>query len=207
LTCIVDLRGVALINIVVYNDKSDLDNVMECVQKAIETESYHAHIRGSCEPEKVIEDVEKNPLLCDIAIIDFGNFTIDDMKNSFWVAGELSDLNCNAQMIFISSAAMYITKLYDITHVYYLAKPLSSEMLGKAINKAVTNIKKNELYDSDRLFVSTRNRIILIKREQILFFRKRRRQLDVCTIERNTVDLTRYFPYWTTDLLGATTVS
>lgn len=86
--------------------------------------------------KSMLEELKYGALNADIFImdIDLGNC------NGIGLADMVLDLRPDCQIIFMSGYTDYYEAVYDVNHIYFMKKPVCSEILKKAVSKAAEKL-------------------------------------------------------------------
>lgn len=109
-------------------------------------------------------------LFTDICLSGGGEDGIDAVKRIFPQGGR-------TQVVFVSGYAEYCTKVYQSEHMYFLLKPIDPVSLNDAIDKALSNIKRNE---HQPIGLSVGGNIVRVDPDQIEYIESFRRKIRVC---------------------------
>lgn len=145
---------------------------------------YIGNITAYSDGTAMIADIEDGVLDADIIIIDIrlGNC------NGIQLAERILNIRPDCQIIFMSGYDDYYEKVYDVEHIYFMKKPVSSEILQKAIFKAVD--KLNSSYDN--FFVAeTKSGKHIISYKDIFLFERDKRKINI--IGRNGTLLCSFY--------------
>lgn len=119
-------------------------------------------------------------LVDDHILIDIVLMEIDLGSNSgINVAKKILDINPNVQIVFISANDIYFTDVYDVEHVFFLTKPIDSNILHKAMLCA--GKKANELAN-DLLEFTNKHGTYVMPLSDIFYFEKDNRIIYIKTI-------------------------
>ena len=86
--------------------------------------------------KSMIADIEDGLIDVDIIIIDIRLGSC----NGIQLAERILDIRPNCQIIFMSGYDSYYEKVYDVSHIYFMKKPVCSEVLRKAVSKAIQKL-------------------------------------------------------------------
>jgi two-component system response regulator AlgR len=99
-------------------------------------------------------------------------------------------LNPQPKIIFTTAYDTYAIRAFDLNAIDYLLKPIRLERLENALNKVhalkpaqIEALKPMQLARS-HISIHERGRVILIPREEIVFFRAEQKYTTVRTVER-----------------------
>jgi len=119
--------------------------------------------------------------------------------NGFMVANEIIKANLDTFIVFATAFDEYAIKAFEINAVDYVLKPFSEERLQKTIHRIMEKYRQNQIINtksaleqllqnrpknnSHKLPVWKNNRIILLKKEDILFCMAEDGEIKVVTVE------------------------
>lgn len=81
------------------------------------------------------------------------------------------------QIIYMTSFVEFCQDVYETNHVWFLRKPFSDELLGKAFRRALQS-----LADADtKMYFRAGGSTICFSRAEVLYFESRYRKVTICT--------------------------
>lgn len=86
--------------------------------------------------KSMLEDLEDGVLDANIFIMDIELGSCSGIK----LAEKILDIRPDCQIIFMSGYDDYYEAVYDVNHIYFMKKPVCSEVLQKALFKAVEKL-------------------------------------------------------------------
>lgn len=122
--------------------------------------------------------IEDHPKETGVVIID-----IDFAGNGIELAQKIKNMRQSTVIIFTSSNTVYNFDIYDVDHVCFLAKPISKEILSRALKKAS---KKIEEYKKNYIIAVTKTDMSMIPTKQILYMEKEKRKIHITDIKGRT---------------------
>jgi len=105
----------------------------------------------------------------DIVILDI----ILNNANGVELAKEINRCNPQASIIFVSGSLDYVQDIYETKHIYFLKKPIETEKLALALQKALTRAKNSfimlnlkasirKLFFDEIIYLENMNKITVI---------------------------------------------
>ena len=116
-------------------------------------ECRSAEIRQFLSPQELLNALESETFLADIAVVDI---RMEEM-NGIALAREINARAPGCQIIFLSSYLEYAPDVYDAEHVYFLLKEQMKTRLMPALQKAIEKLR------------STMPRVIVLKERSISY--------------------------------------
>ena len=170
-------------NIAICDNQTE--NITDVKNKLATIDSeYIGSITAYSDGKAMIADIEDRVLDADIIIIDIRLGSC----NGIQLAERILDIRPDCQIIFMSGYDDYYEKVYDVDHIYFMKKPVSSEILQKAIFKAVD--KLNSSYD-DFFIAETKSGKHIISYKDIFSFERDKRKINI--IGRNGTLLCSFY--------------
>ncbi len=103
--------------------------------------------------------------------------------NGVNMAKELKNTQPRIQFIFVTNYTEYIQEVFAVNPVYYILKPVDENKLSEALEKAISQLSESD----KRCFnVTTKNKIIRIRLDDIKYVESYSRKIIVHEIRRNT---------------------
>ena len=119
------------------------DEALHCAYAAqmIRThpECPDAEIRQFLSPQELLNALENETFLADIAVVDICMEEMDGIA----LAKEVNAHAPGCQIIFLSSYLEYAPDVYDAEHVYFLLKEQMKTRLMPALQKAIENLRSS----------------------------------------------------------------
>ena len=119
------------------------DEALHCAYAAqmIRThpECPDAEIRQFLSPQELLNALENETFLADIAVVDI---RMEEM-NGIALAREINTRAPGCQIIFLSSYLEYAPDVYDAEHVYFVLKEQMKTRLMPALQKAIENLRSS----------------------------------------------------------------
>ncbi len=108
------------------------------------------------------------------------NILVSDIElpgeNGVEMSGRLRNVHPDMQFVFVTNYTDYIEDVFSVDPVYYILKPVKTEKLVEALNKAISRIEKN----NEQCITITRNtKLIRIKLNEIKFAESDRRTINL----------------------------
>ncbi len=120
----------------------------------------------------MLEELKDGALDADIFIMDID---LGDC-NGIGLADRVLDLRPDCQIIFMSGYTDYYEAVYDVNHIYFMKKPVCSEILKKAVSKAAE--KLNSAFEE--FFVAeNKSGKHIIPYSDIFTFERDRRKINI----------------------------
>ena len=120
----------------------------------------------------MLEDLEENLLDANIFIMDIklGNC------NGISIADNILDIRPDSQIIFMSGYDDYYEAVYDVNHIYFMKKPVCSEILCKAVSKATQKLNSGH----EEFFIAeTKSGKHIISYKDISSFERDKRKINI----------------------------
>lgn len=121
-------------------------------------------------PDALIFEIEKTPY--DIVFMDIRL----DRRSEIDISQKLLESNPFTHIIFISGYDDYYLDVYDVEHIYFLRKPISMEKLSFAVKRSKN---KRSLQNRNMLTFNDRHGTVRIPMENIMFFEKNLRLIEI----------------------------
>ncbi len=123
----------------------------------------------------IAEDSFYDVLIMDIDLID------SDGTNSSGIelAAKLKCSNPEIQIIFASAFHEYAQDIFEVEPVYYLQKPVKSDKLRAAVDKAISSIEKLE---RSKFSFSSGAQIVSVPYSDILYYESDKRLMKLHTV-------------------------
>lgn len=120
----------------------------------------------------MLEDLEENLLDANIFIMDIklGNC------NGISIADNILDIRPDSQIIFMSGYDDYYEAVYDVNHIYFMKKPVSDEILRKAVSKAIEKLNSER---KDYFVAENKSGKHIISYKDIFTFERDRRKINI----------------------------
>lgn len=134
--------------------------------------------------KSMLADMEDGLFSADIVIMDIelGNC------NGIDLASDILDIRPDCQIIFISGYDDYYERVYDVSHIYFIKKPVNADTLKKALLKAIEALNMGR---SDFFAVQTKSGNHIIPYRDIYSFERDKRKINI--IGRNGETLCSYY--------------
>lgn len=117
------------------------DEALHCAYAAqmirMHLECPNAEIRQFLSPQELLNALENETFLADIAVVDI---RMEEM-NGIALAREINVRAPGCQIIFLSSYLEYAPDVYDAEHVYFVLKEQMKTRLMPALQKAIENLR------------------------------------------------------------------
>lgn len=153
-------------NILIIDDIAEhLSEIKQMLETITDEE-----IRCCQTSEEAMTLITEHSYLPDVLLVDI---ELDD-ANGIDLAKKIYNINPRTQIIFISAHDDYYLDVYDVEHIFFLRKPVTSEMLEKAFERALTKLKASE--EEVFVFKNAQEKTIL-PYSSILYFEKLRRKV------------------------------
>lgn len=124
-----------------------------------------------------VNDIDVGSII-DILLMDI---ELNSDTNGIEVSSSLLMNQSNMQVIFISSYHQYAEEIFNVCPVYYVQKPVNADVLKKAIDRALTNLKE----ENDAVFkVQNSGEVLTIRVKDILFVESQLRKVKLVTANR-----------------------
>ena len=122
--------------------------------------------------KSMLEDLEDGVLDANIFIMDIELGSCSGIK----LAEKILDIRPDCQIIFMSGYDDYYEAVYDVNHIYFMKKPVCSEVLQKALFKAVEKL----ISQRDEFFVAeNKSGKHIVSYRDIFSFERDRRKINV----------------------------
>lgn len=122
--------------------------------------------------KSMLEDLEDGVLDANIFIMDIELGSCSGIK----LAEKILDIRPDCQIIFMSGYDDYYEAVYDVNHIYFMKKPVCSEVLQKALFKAVEKLSSQR----DEFFVAeNKSGKHIVSYRDIFSFERDRRKINV----------------------------
>lgn len=158
--------------IVLDDEEKQLEGIKNLIDKA-------------CVYEYSIECVSNEQHLEDCFENDSYDILFLDIKlnegNGIDLAEKILSYNPKLIIIFISGYTEYYEEVYRVEHIYFISKPLDTERIKKAIDKAVNIIKEREVR---KLVIKTKDGIEGIYPEEIIYIESKAHNVNIYTKEK-----------------------
>lgn len=117
------------------------DEALHCAYAAqmicTHPECRSAEIRQFLSPQELLNALESETFLADIAVVDIRM----EAMNGIALAREINARAPGCQIIFLSSYLEYAPDVYDAEHVYFVLKEQMKTRLMPALQKAIENLR------------------------------------------------------------------
>ena len=134
--------------------------------------------------KSMLEDLEDGVLDANIFIMDIELGSCSGIK----LAEKILDIRPDSQIIFMSGYDDYYEAVYDVNHIYFMKKPVCSEILHKALFKAVEKLSSQR----DEFFVAeNKSGKHIVSYRDIFSFERDRRKINI--IGRNNELLCSFY--------------
>lgn len=122
--------------------------------------------------KSMIADIEEGIIDADIVIIDIKLGSCNGIK----LAEHILALRPDCQIIFMSGYDDYYEKVYDVNHIYFIKKPVCSEVLRKAVSKAIQKLSSGR----EKFFIAeTKSGKHIISYKDISSFERDKRKINI----------------------------
>lgn len=85
-------------------------------------------------------------------------------------------------LIFITGSKEYVFEAFDVAAFHYLLKPIEEDKFAEVFERAVKEADKLRNRGQEQLFIKTRNRNIILRREDVVYVENRGRKVEIHTI-------------------------
>lgn len=134
-------------------------------------------------PGNLLEEWQKYPnKIADIVLMDI-EYPYSE-KNGIEITGEIQKIYPNVKVIFITGNINYAQDIFDVVPNSFLVKPIDSERLQKAIDKARKQIQEEQ---SQNIYFKTHGSVIRTPLEMIQYIESSGHQIKVHTQETDIV--------------------
>ncbi len=158
-------------NILVFDDdQKECTEISELVKQCYGQECHVRIVNNSVDLMNRLEDGEKIDIL--ISDVHFKN----EKENGIQIMQRVLDFNENIQVIYISGMPEYVMEVYETPHVYYLRKPITYDILKRAIDRAIVKIEeiRHNMY-----MINNAGEIIVVHLNEVLYFESDKRKVKV----------------------------
>lgn len=100
------------------------------------------------------------------------------------LAARIKRLQKNISVVFMSKEVGYYPAVYDVEHEYFLRKPLDSNLVNKALEKAIIKLEK---YRGKYLVAITKSEVHMIPLTEIVFIEKEKRKVHVIDVNDSRI--------------------
>lgn len=167
-----------MLSIAICDDnKIFLDKFAETVSSLIKEEHNIIKFTNSNDLLNKIEDYSNDSI--DIVITDIEMPGLNGIN----MAKELKMLHPRIQFIFVTNYTEYIQEAFTVSPVYYILKPVDELKLTEALEKAIEQLSES---DKKCFNVTTKNKILRIRYDEIKYIESYSRKIIVHEIKRNT---------------------
>ena len=125
--------------------------------------------------QALIDEISERRMEPSIAILDIH---IGE-ESGIALAAHIQQLRRSCQIIFTSESGIYPEGIYDVSHIYFLVKPVSREALGKA---AALGISRLETMKKECMYVRNKSGDFVIPFDDICSLEKEKRKILVRTV-------------------------
>lgn len=134
--------------------------------------------------KSMLEDLEDGIFDADIFILDVDLGSCSGIA----IAEKILDIRPDCQIIFMSGYDDYYEAVYDVNHIYFMKKPVCSEILCKAVSKATQKLNSGH----EEFFIAeTKSGKHIILYKDIFSFERDRRKINI--IGRNNELLCSFY--------------
>ena len=157
-------------NILIVDDNNE---ALKELQQTL-SEMTDAVIRCCASEKAVLDMIADDSFIPDIVFMDI---VLQDL-GGIGLAKQILAVHPHAQIIFISGYDDYYLDVYDVEHIYFIRKPVDSELLKKAFSLATKKAKKIE---KEVFTFNIGHQKMLLPYHDILYFEKLKRKVVVYT--------------------------
>ena len=159
-------------DIIICDDREEILTDLKEKIKAADVQGAH-RILAYNNGKNMLDDLEDNQFSEGIFILDID---LGGCENGITLADKISERLPDAQIIFMSGYDDYYEDVYDVSHIYFLQKPVRKEALTKALaiaHKHLLEAKQNCFY------VENKSGRFVVPFKQIFLFEKDKRRIVV----------------------------
>ena len=120
----------------------------------------------------MLEDLEDGILDADIFIMDIELGSSSGIR----IAESILDIKPDSQIIFMSGYDDYYEAVYDVNHIYFMKKPVSDEILRKAVSKAIEKLNSER---KDYFVAENKSGKHIISYKDIFSFERDKRKINI----------------------------
>lgn len=162
---------IIMVNILICDDnEAHLEYIRQLTLGSID----NARIVPFSSGDDLMDYFEKNLHRADIIICDIEL----DNDNGIELSKRLKSLNQNLQIIFVSAYIEHFEDVYNVDHIYFLAKPIDTQKFRRAIHKAV---KKSVESKKKYITITNKNDVYAINLNDIYYIEAALRQIKIYT--------------------------
>lgn len=167
-----------MINIAICDDNQlFLNSLADTVSHLVKSEHNIFKFTKAKDLLNRIEDYSGESI--DIVITDIEMPELNGVN----MAKELKNTQPRIQFIFVTNYTEYIQEVFTVNPVYYILKPVDENKLSEALEKAISQLSESD----KRCFnVTTKNKIVRIRLDDIKYVESYSRKIIVHEIRRNT---------------------
>ena len=167
-----------MINIAICDDNQlFLNSLADTVSHLVKSEHNIFKFTKAKDLLNRIEDYSGESI--DIVITDIEMPELNGVN----MAKELKNAQPRIQFIFVTNYTEYIQEVFTVNPVYYILKPVDENKLSEALEKAISQLSESD----KRCFnVTTKNKIVRIRLDDIKYVESYSRKIIVHEIRRNT---------------------
>lgn len=104
-------------------------------------------------------------------------------KNGIETARMLQKTGEDTILVFVTECKEYVFDAFDVGAFHYLLKPLSEKKFAEVLEKAVRKTEKKE--KKEIFLIRSRNRNIMLRKDQILYVESRMRKAEIHTCRKS----------------------
>lgn len=164
------------------DDKSTLTKIKEelfrVIRKEYSDEDFQVitYTTGTMLTGDVEDGYCPDIILMDIKLAD---------GNGIEYAKKILEFNPSCQLIFISGYDDFYLDVYEVDHIYFLRKPVTTEKLSGAIERAMKKAEKIV----EKVFSFTYNsKVTILPLNNIRYFEKDRRKINIYTVDETSYE-------------------
>jgi DNA-binding LytR/AlgR family response regulator len=158
--------------LIIENNPAQADELRNQIELALEEGLSSVEIKES--GEAALQHVRIAEKLPDVvfADIDLGD------SNGIDIARQILEAVPNAKIIFVSGYDDYYLDVYDVEHIWFLRKPVETEVLRRALQRVADRMTEDE---GEYFFYEANRRKITVPLRSILFMESDKRVIHIHT--------------------------
>lgn len=102
-------------------------------------------------------------------------------RNGIETAKALRGRKENMVLIFVSGIKDYVFEAFDVAAFHYLLKPVEEEKFAEVFERAAREVRKQKQRREEQIFIKTKKRNLVLKRNNILYVENRGRKVEIHT--------------------------
>ena len=181
-------------DIVICDDREEILKDIEAKIRKVDVQGVH-RILSYNHGMRMMADIEDQLARAEIFILDIALGACSGIS----LAQEILSFIPDAQIIFMSGYDTYYEDVYDVSHIYFLQKPVKEASLQKALKLAQERLQAAK---EACLYIENKSGRFVVPFEEIFIFEKDRRRIivrgrdseEICSFYGKFSDITQCLP-------------